>query len=58
MEKSSIRLHQNLSVVKVDPTRERIVESPDDLQYLNIKPSEVEWVRQHIVSNFIDTHKY
>ena len=44
-------------MVKVDPTRERIVESPDDLQYLNIKPSEVDWVR-HRESNFIDKHKY
>jgi len=41
-------LHQTYSLVKVDPRRERIVESPDDLISLKIKPSEVEWVRNHL----------
>jgi hypothetical protein len=45
MNKRGVKLHLTYSLVKVDPQKERVVESPDDLINLKIKHSEVHWVR-------------
>ncbi len=42
--KKPIKLHNTSSLVKVDKTRERVVESPDELIRLKIKKSEIDWV--------------
>jgi hypothetical protein len=42
--KKPIKLHNTSSLVKVDRTRERVVESPDELIRLKIKKSEIDWV--------------
>ncbi len=47
----AIKLHSTPSVVKVEKGKERIIESPDDLIRLNVKKTEVDWVRNKYIYN-------
>ena len=54
----SYRLHNTASVVKVNTRSDRVVESPDDVQQLKIKESELVWIFNNVKNGVIQKINY